>query len=448
MKAEAEPVFVEEEKEALVVKAETPPPGPKKKPSFCSPEIFLNRRVLCVCISTGTLMLGLGVTNPIIPALVKQLNASASVVGVAFSTFGASRLLLNIPIGWAADALGRKPVLVFGSALTALGATLSAFAPDKTTFVLTRAIAGAGNSCYLGTAMAYLADAATPQTRARFIGANQFAILIGVSFGPYLGGLCAKEYGLREPFLLVGALSALAALSTLLLLPSAPSTTTEKKPTTTTSSSSSEDVGAVLRTIVTDLRFVGAGAAHFCVFSMRQGGRNLVVAYICADQFGYEPKDLGALYAAMSLADLFLLGPAATLSDFVPDRRFVAVPSLLASAFSIAAVSVVAQARSHALLVLSLALWAFSTGLIGPTLPAYVADVAPTGHRGLAISLFRSCGDLGTLVAPVALGFILDHAGPSNAALALAVTVLFAAAFFAKFGIVPTHEKNLPHRQT
>ena len=391
-----------------------------------------NRRVVCLCVSTGTLMLGHGVATPIVPALATELDASASRVGLALSAFGASRLALNVPIGYVADNVGRKPVLVFGGALTALGTLASAVAPDMTTFVATRAVAGAGNACYLGTAQASLADAATPRTRARIFGMNHAALLFGVSAGPALGGLTADAFGLRAPFFIVGALSASSALASYLLLPSE-----EDTPTTKNQGSS---FGGAIWNVLRDPRFLSVGACQFSTFALRQGGRNLVLALIATTSFGYDAKSLGILYAAMAVVDLLLLAPAATLSDMVPDRRLVAVPSLLVTAFSVALVGCIAGAPepNHQAFLGALALWAVSTAALGPTLPAFASDIAPKDHIGLAISLFRSCGDVGFVVAPLALGLILDEFGPQAAAMALATAVTASALSFARFGKPPS----------
>ena len=390
-------------------------------------DVVWDRRVMSVCVATMCLMLGLGMTNPIVPAFaMEDLGGSAWSVGVSFSVFGLARLLLNVPMGWAADAVGRKPVLCFGCACTALGTGLSAVAPNITLFIITRAIAGAGNSCYLGTAMVYLADHATPRTRARVLGANQFALLIGVSLGPALGGLCARAFGNRPPFLLIAALSSAAALWTQLAVPAG--TSTKKKET------SRAEIHRVITSLLVDPRFVSVAACQFSTFALRQGGRNLVLAFIATSRFGYDPGSLGALYAGMSLADLVFLFPAATAADLAPDRRFVAVPSLSLTALAVASLGLVAHSPSHSALIATVTLWALSHAFLGPTLPAFAADISPPAHRALSLALFRSGGDLGTLLAPTALGLVIDFAGPATASLALAGFVLLTALSFALVG--------------
>ena len=97
--------------------------------------------------------------------LATTLGAGAADVGAALSTFGLARLALNVPVGLAADSVGRKPLLVGGALLNAAGHAASALAPDATSFAAARFVAGAGSAAYLGTAQVYLSDVAKPSLK-------------------------------------------------------------------------------------------------------------------------------------------------------------------------------------------------------------------------------------------------------------------------------------------
>jgi len=141
-----------------------PPPPPRDEEAP-----WRDGRVVAVCGSTLTMMLGHGVAAPCVPLLSSSLGASAADVGVALSTFGMARLALNVPVGAAADAWGRKPLLVGGAVVNAVGHAASAAAPDAASFAAARMVAGAGNAAYLGTAATYLNDVATSTNRGRVL---------------------------------------------------------------------------------------------------------------------------------------------------------------------------------------------------------------------------------------------------------------------------------------
>ena len=81
---------------------------------------WADERVRAVCVSTGCLMLGHGVATPVLPAFAAELGGAAADIGMAFAAFGVARLVLNIPVGYAVDRFGRKPVLVTGAGLSAI----------------------------------------------------------------------------------------------------------------------------------------------------------------------------------------------------------------------------------------------------------------------------------------------------------------------------------------
>ena len=97
-----------------------PPPPPRDEEAP-----WRDGRVVAVCGSTLTMMLGHGVAAPCVPLLSSSLGASAADVGVALSTFGMARLALNVPVGAAADAFGAHGALGANGAV--LGASALAF---------------------------------------------------------------------------------------------------------------------------------------------------------------------------------------------------------------------------------------------------------------------------------------------------------------------------------
>ena len=211
-------------------------------------------RVAAVCGSTLTMMTGHGVATPCVPLLATTLGAGAADVGAALSTFGLARLALNVPVGLAADSVGRKPLLVGGALLNAAGHAASALAPDATAFAAARFVAGAGSAAYLGTAQVYLSDVAKPSQRGRVLGLNHAALLVGVSVGPVLGGFGA-ELSVRAPFYAVAGLGLLSAAHAFRALE-------ETKPQEQKKTERDEAPQGRLRDVLADAPFASAAVAH------------------------------------------------------------------------------------------------------------------------------------------------------------------------------------------
>lgn len=374
------------------------------------------------------MMTGHGVATPCIPLLATALGASAADVGAALSTFGLARLALNVPVGLAADSTGRKPLLVGGALVNAAGHAASALAPDATSFAAARFVAGAGQAAYLGTAQVYLSDVAKPSQRGRVLGLNHPALLLGVSVGPVLGGFGA-ELSVRAPFYAVSGLGLLAAVHAFRSLE-------KTKPATTPQKDDQKEAGR-LRDVLADVPFASAAFAHGTTFAVRQGGRNLLLALVASSTFGYSPFQLGQLFGAMALADLAGVAPASWLSDKIADKRYVVCGSILGSAAGLLAVSWVAMAAEASgdpdqlAFLGAVSLWALSTAALGPTLPAYAAELVPEAKRGLGLAAFRSAGDVGFVGAPLALGLCADAFGAPAALAGLAGASVASAGAFA-----------------
>ncbi|KAL1518955.1 hypothetical protein AB1Y20_003225 [Prymnesium parvum] len=398
-------------------------------------------RVVAVCASTAALMLGHGVASPLLPLLASELGASASSVGLALSAFGAARLLLNVPVGLAADRLhdGTRPLLVGGGLVTGLGTAACGVATDTSELLAARLVAGAGNACYLGAAQIHLSgELSTPATRARVLGANYSCLLLGVSAGPVLGGLLADCTGsLRAPWVCVAVLNLIAAAHAALQLPRRSGGGGAARQ----GRGAAPPAGSWKEIIST--RFVVAGIAHASTFALRQGGRNLLLALVAVDIFNYSPRDLGFLFGAMALVDLAAVGSSSSRADAVKDRRLVIVPAVIGASAGCAwvgAVAALAQGGDwpvgslHSFFLGGVAVWSLSTASLGPALPAYVADLCPSAQRGLATALFRSCGDVGFVVTPVALGYLSDASSTPIAMATLSVAAASTGCLFAAFG--------------
>ena len=71
---------------------------------------------------------------------------------------------------------------------------------------------------------------------------------------------------------------------------------------------------ALAHALVSDPSFGSASIANFTSFTLRQGGRNVLLSLFAMHTFEYGPGDLGLLYAAMAGIDLLMLAPSAHLA--------------------------------------------------------------------------------------------------------------------------------------
>lgn len=379
-----------------------------------------HERLLGIAVATLLVMSGQGMVSPVLPLFAADFGVSTATVGLTLSVFALARLVLNVPLGAWADRRGRRPLLVGGPIVSALGMAGSGLADGIGSLLVWRAIAGAGSAMYMTGAQIYLIDISSPINRSRVLGANQAALLAGVSIGPGLGGLLAHAFGFRAPFGVVAIAGAAAALWAWWRLPE---TLAQRGAPAHEAPEASSDRGALLRS----RNFLLVCTVTAAVFFTRAGGRFTVLALLAASAFGYSVGGLGALFTAMALINLAGVGPASALADRF-GRKWAIVPSGLMVALTLAAIAWTHDPSFF--LVASLAL-AVGTALLGPAPAAYAADIAPERSRGLAMGIFRSAGDLGFVTGPFLLGGLADLSSLRTALAANAVLIALSALAFA-----------------
>ena len=95
-------------------------------------------------------MLGLFLVLPVFALEARKYPGGddPALVGLAMGIYGLTQAVLQLPLGMASDRWGRKPVILAGLAVFALGSALAAWAPSVHWLAAARALQGAG--CRLG----------------------------------------------------------------------------------------------------------------------------------------------------------------------------------------------------------------------------------------------------------------------------------------------------------
>jgi len=355
-------------------------------------------QLIAICISTVLVMAGQGIVSPILPLYADSFGVSTALVGATVTAFGLARLLTNVPAGIVADRSGRRKLLIGGPLVTALGMFGSGLANTIWVLLAFRFVAGLGSALYMTGATIYLLDIASAEQRGRFIAANQGALLVGVGFGPALGGLIADRYGLSMPFYVVAGASVLTAIYSLLRLPETRSAAQSKAAQNTIGEQPSR--WALLRSN----DFLLVGLVTIGVFSVRAGVRQTLVPLQLSESFGLEVDQLGVLFTALGVIGVVLIWPAGAATDRF-GRKTIIVPT---AALIAVGIGIVAVADSLPVFIIGLTMSAFGSSITGPAPAAYVAELVTEDQRGAAMGLYRTFGDIGVVVSPVLSGLLAD----------------------------------------
>ena len=138
--------------------------------------------------------------NLALPAIGKDLNATAISLGWVISSFILSSAIFLLPFGRLADIIGRKKVFTTGIALFTFSTFLILFSHSITSLIILRMLQGVSSAMIFGTSLAIITSAFPPGERGKAMGINITAVYLGLSLGPVLGGLLTQYFGWRSIF--------------------------------------------------------------------------------------------------------------------------------------------------------------------------------------------------------------------------------------------------------
>jgi len=125
---------------------------------------------------------------PLLPHFSDELGLSKTAAGVLTAAYPAGTFAGSIPGGWLAARWGVKPTLLLGLFLLGITSLVFAFANSIQLLDAARFVQGMGGACMWAAGMAWLVSAAPADRRGELIGSALAAAIVGVLFGPVLGG--------------------------------------------------------------------------------------------------------------------------------------------------------------------------------------------------------------------------------------------------------------------
>ncbi|MEH7375979.1 MULTISPECIES: MFS transporter [Bacillaceae] len=175
------------------------------------------KAVWAVFFASIIAFMGLGLVDPILPAIAEQLKASHSEVTLLFTSYNAVMAVAMLITGVISSRLGIKWTLLTGIVIIAVFSALGGFSNGIWTLVGLRGGWGLGNALFVATALSAIVSLSNSGT-AKAIILYEAAIGLGISVGPLLGGwLGAMSW--RGPFLGVATLMVIAFIGLLILMP-------------------------------------------------------------------------------------------------------------------------------------------------------------------------------------------------------------------------------------
>ncbi len=140
-----------------------------------------------ICIADFLVWLGAGSIYPYLPVFLREeAGASLQTIGLIAGAYYVAVLVFSLPAGRLSDRIGRKPMIVGGTALYAISTLLFLTTREPWLFVLFRAVEGMGAAAVVPAAQAFVAEISTDEYRSRAYGWLTTAQYAGLIVGPGL----------------------------------------------------------------------------------------------------------------------------------------------------------------------------------------------------------------------------------------------------------------------
>lgn len=166
----------------------------------------------------GLRMLGLFLVMPVLVLYARgMVDYSAALAGLAVGIYGLGQALFQIPLGYLSDRIGRKPIIIAGLLIFALGSYIAATSETVIGLVIGRAIQGTG--AIASTLMAFVSDLSRPEVRSKLMAGIGATIGVAFVLSMVLGPWLTTYIGVDGLFYLTAVLSLVAIAVVIWLVP-------------------------------------------------------------------------------------------------------------------------------------------------------------------------------------------------------------------------------------
>jgi MFS transporter, DHA1 family, multidrug resistance protein len=322
--------------------------------------------LLVLITISGTLAMHMFV--PALPAAAHALGTSAGEMQMAISIYiiglGAGQLFY----GPFSDALGRRPMLLAGLGLYAVGSVAAAFAPGLRTLLLARLVQALGGSAGITLGRAIVRDTTQPESAMRQLALLNLMIMVGPGLAPVVGGAVSAALGWRAIFGVLAVAGVVTILFTWRLLPE--------------TSRPSGRLG--VRVLLADYRAL-LGSARYVGFALGGGAATTsLYAFLSATPFIFtrelhQPVQMVGVYAGIMVTGI-AIGNAVTsrvAGRVAPERLLRVGNTISLAAAAVLLAIVLAGDLGVANAIVLMLFFTFGCGLTSPAALAKAVSVEP-----------------------------------------------------------------------
>lgn len=354
-------------------------------------------------------MLGLFLILPVFALYAREhlAGATPTLIGLAIGAYGLTQALLQIPFGMLSDRFGRKPVIIGGLLVFALGSVVAALSDSIAGVIIGRALQGSG--AIAAAVMALAADLTRDEQRTKVMALIGATIGLSFAFALVMGPILDNWMGVPGIFWLTAVL-ALGGIALLKLGVPQPVQSRFHRET--------EAAPGQLKEVLANpalLRLNGG----VLILHLLLTASFVVLPFALNDVAGLAPRHHWYVYLPVVLLAMAIMVPFVLIAEKKRRMKEVFLAAIVLLVMAEAGLGFFHQSA----LAISLLLLVFFTGfnVLEATLPSWISKIAPAANRGTAMGAFSTAQFIGAFLGGATGGYLYESNGLSAVFLFCAV---------------------------
>ncbi|AOT09813.1 MFS transporter [Pseudoalteromonas luteoviolacea] len=340
-------------------------------------------------------MLGLFMLMPVLAIYSDSFeDVSPLWIGLAIGAYGLTQALLQIPMGWLSDKFGRKPIIIGGLVVFAIGSVIAATADSIYWVTAGRALQGMG--AIASALLALASDLSRDEQRPKVMAVIGMCIGLSFAVAMLVGPMVAASFGIAGVFWLTAILALVGIAIVLFVVPNA----VHKAPKGDTVASLGDIKNLIKHPQLLRLD-IGVLLLHLTLTTL------FVVLPAKLINEGLEAQSHWQIYIPVLILAFVLMAPMMIVAIKKQKEKQVFLAAI--AILSISTFLLIWLSGSLWGIALSMTLYFIAFNFLEATMPALVSRISPATQKGSAMGVFSSGQFLGAFLGGVLGGYLAQH---------------------------------------